>query len=369
MNKILSTPLAGRQQGYSVVELLIASVVGLIVLSGAVTVFTGNKSSQQLSSGMARIQESGRVALDILSNDIRLAGFQGCTDGSIAPKVIATQHPTINLPDGALWGSEYNGTSWSPAKIPEVSTIDALPKPGTDIIYVQHGSGRTTILATSMTGTGSPISLAVNPDQLSADDLIIISDCSTADIFRATKVNAPDSTTGAVSLEFGAGTANTSSTLSKEYAVSAGDRVSDAMRIMRFESNAYFIADSGRTNSQGDTIYSLFVLDTTAPTIGTGVELVEGVEDMQVVYGERLQNGSIRYLPASNANLNLDNVVSVQIGLLLTSTDPVANKDDGKTYMLANEKIGPPDGSETLKHSGGRLIRSAFNATIQLRNR
>ncbi len=360
--------LPKNQQGYSIIELLIASVVGLIILSGAVTVFTGNKSSQELSSGMARIQESGRVALDILSNDIRLAGFQGCTDGTVKPNVLATSAPAITLPAGALWGAEYDGSSWSPAVIPDIATIANKPKPGTDVIHVQHGSGRTTILSQSMAGTTSPISLSVNPDQLEEDDLIIISDCSTADIFRATNVSDP-ANDGSISVGFAAGAANTSSTLSKPYTITAGNRIDDAMRVMRFESNAYFIADSGRKDTRGFPIFSLFVLDTAAANIGTGVELVEGVENMQILYGERMLSDAVRYLPAGHPSLNIDNVVSIQIGLLVATTDWVTDDDDLRTYMLANQRVGPPTGNDPLQHTGGRLMRAAFNTTIQLRNR
>ena len=50
-NKLLALP--AKQRGYSVVELLVASVIGLIVLSGAVTVFTGNKSCLLYTSDAA----------------------------------------------------------------------------------------------------------------------------------------------------------------------------------------------------------------------------------------------------------------------------------------------------------------------------
>ena len=362
--------LPANQQGYSVLELMVASVIGLVVLSGAVTVFTGNKSSQELSSGMARIQESGRVALDILSNDIRLAGFQGCTDGSIAPNVLANNGPTITLPRGALWGGEYNGSSWTPAQHADLAAATVVPKDDTDVIYVQHGSGRTTILADSMIGTTGPISLALNPDQLEGGDLMIISDCSHADIFRATSVAGAAGNN--VTVNFAAGGANSSATLSNAYKISGAgaDRVSDPMRVMRFESNAYFVADSNRDTPGGQDIFSLFLLDTTTlDTPAVPVELVEGVEHMQILYGQRLPSGDIQYLTANNAALNIDDVVSVQIGLLVATTDSVTNNDDDRTYLVANERIGPPASSETLKHGGGRLMRATFNTTIQLRNR
>ncbi len=370
--KVTNRPMKSMQaqQGYSIVELMVASVVGLIILSGAVTVFTGNKASQEMSSGMARIQESGRVALDILSNDIRLTGYQGCTNGTISPSVISTVRPAVNLPMDALWGAEYNGTSWSPAEHADLSAIKNSPKPGTDIIYVQHGSGRTTLLSSSMTGLSGPITLQTNPDQLDNGDLVMISNCSNADIFRATSV--ADSTDGSstVSVGFAAGTANTQASLNAIYTIDSGGTENNPMRVMRFESNAYFVGDSTRNDKNGNTIYSLFVVDTTSPTTPfAAVELVEGVENMQILYGERMDNGSVRYVPAGSAGLNMNSVVSIQIGLLVASTDEATTDDDNRTYLIADVKVGPPSGTTSVKHEGGRALRAAFNSTIQLRNR
>jgi type IV pilus assembly protein PilW len=356
---------------------MVASVVGLFILSGAITVFTGNKTSQEMSTGLARIQENGRVALDILSNDLRLTGFQGCTNGTKVPDVISTIAPTINLPVSAMWGSEFDeNSSWTTTLHADLTDIRTVPKPGTDVIYVQHGSGRTTMLASSMTDVNGPITLVTNPDQLDDGDLIMISDCANADIFRATKVDNPASD-GTVSVEFSAASANTQSSLNHKYTVSGNPltdntvAIADPMRVMRFESNAYFVADSGREDRNGNTVYSLFVLDTASADNSPykPVELVEGVENMQIVYGERLPSGALRYLPAGSAGLNMNNVVSIQIGILVTSADDATTNEDDRTYLLADVKVGPPGSSEDVVHAGGKQMRAAFNTTIQLRNR
>ena len=139
---------------------------------------------------------------------------------------------------------------------------------------------------------------------------------------------------------------------------------------MRFESNAYFVADSQRNDNNGNDIFSLFVVDTTDETKPyTPVELVEGVENMQILYGERMANDSIRYVPAGTAGLNMNDVVSIQIGLLVASTDEITTSDDDRTYLLADVKVGPSSGNTTINHTGGRTLRAAFNTTIQLRNR
>jgi len=354
-----------KQSGYSLIELMIASVIGLVVLSGAVTIFTSNKASQSLSLGMSQVQENGRVALDIIANSIRLAGYQGCTNGIQEPVVLANTAPPIQLVSQSLWGARFDGNNWQPARPTDLDEIGNKPTPDTDVIYVKHGSGRATILSTSMlNANANPITLARNPDQIDVGDLVMISDCVGSDIFRATTVT--NDTTN-VTVGFNA-VENSQANLSRAYTVT-GNAAFDPMRVMRFESNAYFVADSGRFDSAGVSIRSLFVLDTTASPIGAPTELVEGVESLQILYGERLTNGSLRYLPADDPQLDLAQVTSVQVGLLLRSVDQITSREDSKTYLVADQEIGPASGGTVVTHTGGRYLRAAFNTTVRLRNR
>jgi len=97
--------------------------------------------------------------------------------------------------------------------------------------------------------------------------------------------------------------------------------------------------------------------------------LVEGVEKLQILYGERLLNGRTRYLPADDVNLNMNRVASVQIGLLIGSIDQIANSADTRSYQVADQIVGPPGGNTPVKHAGDRQMRAAFNTTVRLRNR
>ena len=66
----------------------------------------------------------------------------------------------------------------------------------------------------------------------------------------------------------------------------------------------------------------------------------------------------------------MNNVVSVQIGVLIATPDYVTNSNDDRTYRIAGTTIGPPgDSTADVNHAGDRRMRAAFNTTIQLRNR
>ncbi len=91
---------------------------------------------------------------------------------------------------------------------------------------------------------------------------------------------------------------------------------------------------------------------------------------MQILYGELLGDGTLRYLQADNASLNMTNVVSVHIGLLVATKERVASGDDTRTYTLAGTKVEPVGSSgATATHAKDRRMRRVFSTTIRLRNR
>ncbi|MFW6236686.1 MAG: PilW family protein, partial [Desulfovibrionales bacterium] len=67
-----------RERGASILEVVVAVVIGLLVLAGVYKIFQGNSLSYRTQEAAARIQENGRLAVELLSRDIRMAGYRGC---------------------------------------------------------------------------------------------------------------------------------------------------------------------------------------------------------------------------------------------------------------------------------------------------
>ncbi|HJP37460.1 MAG TPA: PilW family protein, partial [Gammaproteobacteria bacterium] len=91
-------------------------------------------------------------------------------------------------------------------------------------------------------------------------------------------------------------------------------------------------------------------------------EVIEGVENMQILYGEDTAgNDQIAdtYVTAA-AVADWDNVVSVRVSLLMRSVEEYGPDQDNATYDLLGTIIDPVD---------DRRRRRVFTATIQLRNR
>lgn len=64
-----------HQKGLSLVELLIAMLLGLMLIAGALQMMLSSQQIYQATDTLSRIQENGRFALNFLSKDIRMAGY------------------------------------------------------------------------------------------------------------------------------------------------------------------------------------------------------------------------------------------------------------------------------------------------------
>lgn len=70
-----------RQRGFNIVELLISLTVGLFLLAGVLSVFVSLKSTSEITTGYGELQENGRFAISLLSDDLSRQDFWGDYSG------------------------------------------------------------------------------------------------------------------------------------------------------------------------------------------------------------------------------------------------------------------------------------------------
>ncbi len=70
------------QAGLTLVELMISLSISMLLILAVGSFYIANKSSYNIEEQLARLQESGRYANYYLTQEIRNAGFQGCSDSS-----------------------------------------------------------------------------------------------------------------------------------------------------------------------------------------------------------------------------------------------------------------------------------------------
>jgi len=78
-NKIKLNQFVNAQQGLTLIELLIASMLGIFLLSVLMTAYVGIKRSYHFHEALVQIQETGRIATQLMTDDIHNAGFSGCS--------------------------------------------------------------------------------------------------------------------------------------------------------------------------------------------------------------------------------------------------------------------------------------------------
>ena len=381
----MRSPSARSVKGLSLIELMIALLIGIILLLGVVQIFSASRTAYQLSEGLARTQENGRFAMDYLQRDIRMVGHFGCVndqarlqtagvlnshlDTSVAPQLDFARSiqgfeatntgptQTVNLASPT--------TGWSPALTGQFAFLSTLnPRAGSDIILVRFLAGDgvpvTGIGATQLTVASAKWDV-LTQNGVASPALFGVADCSFADIFQATSVT---SGTGVVTATVSGLNATAVDFTGRYTASPAGPAM-----LHRADAMAYYV---GTGAGGGPALFRTRFTTTGGGAAVTTLteELVEGVENMQLLYG-RDQSSDLNALTGNTTQQDTANTLAatetewrrvnlVQVGLLVRSPDPsaaaaptVAPRALGTLFTL------PADGR----------YRSSYEATVAMRNR
>jgi type IV pilus assembly protein PilW len=329
-----------KSRGLSIVEFLISITLGVMVVTGVITIYVSNKTTFNIQEGIARIQENGRFINYYLTKEVRMAGFQGCTNQKNITLVNQVKNPSAKITSNkSIFGFEsISDTAWSPT-LP--SYLTGKVEPGTDVLAVSMVDTLAIQLKNPMAQPTSAITV-YDRTQIQQNDIIIISDCTVGDIFVA------GATSSAAAIAHGSNE-NISSALSKAYDTEAS--------IMKYTFSAFYIKDTGRTNSNGQAIRALYYQDLS----GNEIEIAEGIDDIQITYGvdNDGDNNADVYQTASavEAANNWDNVISVNTNILVSSVEQVSPQI--QPYRFNGATVTPTD----------RQLRREWNNFITLRNR
>ena len=97
-----------QQLGLSLVELMVALLLGLVLMTGIIQVFLASRQTYNTNEAMARMQENGRFALEFVSRSARLAGYAEpiFTGNSPLPILPFAEDPPTN---SSLCGQQLAG--------------------------------------------------------------------------------------------------------------------------------------------------------------------------------------------------------------------------------------------------------------------
>ncbi len=312
-----------QQNGFSLVEIMIAMLISLFLLGGVIQVYSSTRTTYQTNEGLSRLQENARFIFNRMAADIKAAGYMGCNDSndldpSGAFKVFnrltngaAVDRYNFTNPVGGLNNSGVSHTG--------VNTSDRL--------FIRRAVGGSAVdLTTPYRQGDANITLnAANPNQsydlLNTWDILALSDCEKTAIFMITAQPTP---AGVITFipgpvapitHLNSGQSNIGTLvdtvlltdLMGDYGLTQGSPAT----VYKVDTTRYDIQASGSAST-----FSLFL---------DGVEYVEDITDMEIKYGIDTTGTSDpeRFVDASDAALaaaGLNAVTSMKVTLTLQAT-------------------------------------------------
>ena len=332
-----------RARGFSLIELMIALLIGLLVVSAAGSLFISNKRTYNATETLGRIQENGRVAFELMARDVREAGGTPC----------GKNIPIANVLNGGggfdySWGDGIRGYDETQAATAVAfGTGTAQRVNGTDAIEFKS-AGSSGVTVSKHVPASATIFTNTTEHGFVAGDILLICDYSQASIFQMSGPNAGG--TLQVVHNTGNGTpGNFCKALSFPVDPACGSKPKDGKQyadnaiIAKFSSSIWYIGNNDRG---GRSLYRQ-VLN------GTPEEVTEGIQDMDVDY---LVPGDSTYTTASSvAATEWKDVTAVRINL---------NLQAAAGALSANEIRGTnADGTNAA------VISRQLSHVVTLRNR
>lgn len=344
MNKPNRHVRARCAQGFTLVELMVGLVVGMIVLAAATGAFLSVSSARREMERTDRQIENGRYAVQLLTDDISLAGYWGEFDPGVVGTPVSMAAGTSGDPcvtDNALLKlalplhvEGYDLGASAPSCVSDV-------KANTDIIVVRRAN---------TCAVGDP-----GCDAAAAGTTYVQSTLCNTELALPT-----------IAQHY-----VVSSTLA-DFTLSLRPCVAGSAALRKYVVHIYFVANN---NNAGDGIPTLKRAELGAGAFSV-VPLVEGIDNLQVEYAiDTDGNGSPNVYSADPSTyagcagaaclVNWTNVMGMKLYVLARSTDVSAGYVDTKAYPAGLKADGS---AQELGPFNDGFKRHAFTAMVRINN-
>lgn len=337
-------------RGFSLIELMIAMLLGLMVVGSATAVFLSNKQSYRSNNALSQVQEGTRIAFELIARDLRQAGLTGCGNAGRVGNVLNNgsrrdsdaDGDATNDPDDDWWANfdnavrGYDGDEDDPAV--DFGTAVAERVADTDSIQLigTSGIGYSITIHNQTTNTAA---LADATADLVAGDVVIVCDPDHAAITQITTVTATP-------LQF---THNVGTVVPGNCARGLDfptDCTTTVGNLYPFGSNAQVTRMAavdwyiGNNNQGGRSLYQMALRNNAGTASAVAQEMVRNISDLQIQYLV-----GTTYLDAEDLTAaNWTTVTAVRLTLNI-------------------------EGSELMTGTDGEPLARQFTASVTLRNR
>jgi type IV pilus assembly protein PilW len=319
-----------RQNGTTLVELMISLTLGLLVTGAALTMFISNRQTYAATENLGRMQESLRVTFELMARDLREAGGTPCARDLPIVNV-------LNTPTAAWWAqwtapmTGYGGSAAFPGAPFGNGVGERLA--GTDALEIH--SALDGVAIAEHRPDSARFKLNTADHGLDDGDIAVACDFDHAAIFQVT--SAQPGINDIVVHNTGVGTpGNASDCLAlngvcpngpvKTYAFGCflgqrqGSHCVDPRnwpaRIAKLEARRWFVANNGRG---GRSLYRTGLRTASGTPGSQAIEVAENVTGLQLGY---LLEGASDYVGAEAVS-SWANVVAIRIDLRIFSVNPV----------------------------------------------
>lgn len=289
-----------RQRGFSLVELMIALLLGTLVIAAAGGIFIANRQTFRSTDNLGRVQEGMRTSFELMARDIREAAGNPCSNALPLANVINTPGSRwwTNLQN---WGVGIRGYgSGTPFGDAAFGTGAAQRLNGTEAIEL-FATETPVRMVTAHNAAGATFTLADASHGFASGDIALVCSPRQAALFQISSV------TGNTIGHAAAGTpGNCTSNLGVPVTCGGGTSYEFSMPntvLSRLHAARWFVAN----NPAGRR--SLYQQRLTGGAV-TAQEVVEGVRNLAFTY--LLRNGN-SYVDAAGVGGAWDQVVSVRI--------------------------------------------------------
>ncbi|MGF6691052.1 type IV pilus assembly protein PilW [Metapseudomonas resinovorans] len=311
-----------HQKGLSLIELMVAILLSSLLLLGVLQMFSDSTASDRANTALARLQENGRVALDLIKQDLRRTSYQGC----VSPFRESRDNSTRTFPRDAIGA-------------PITASVEGA-NTGSDtlaIFYARPSPAQVTSIS------GGAITFITNENDLEGDNReLVLTNCIEVAIFRGNISARSDSNVALLphryTVTLAAGSPNTTG-------------FSVGSSILQMAQVTYRVQADAANNNR--------------PTLFRGNDAtVADVENMQVLYGV-CEGGQTRWVNAGGLNDTLRaRVNQLQISLVIASPDNAASGTSNQAFNIAN--LG---NNTVLAAANDQRLRRVFNTVVDMRNR
>ena len=314
--------------GFTLVELMIGMLLGLLLIGGVVALFLQSSESFRVDENVARMQDQARFALDELARDAQMAGFIAEPVSSAA----VTLDPSLAVANGCGPAGEDD---WI-IRLTDAGTGEDNMLTGLDNATGAEAAGAHECIDSAEFEEGSDV-IAI---KRMATRLLLPADLQAGRTYVQSN--------GTVGLLF------------KEPAVAPLVGVS-SMR--EYRPRIYYIRNYGLVEGDGIPTLCRKQLGSGDPAPVETDCIAQGIEDLQIEYGLDLDgDGAANQYLAGPTLAEIQNIVSVHITLLARTLTADRGYTDARTYQVGNAPAYSPN------DNFHRRIYSVTVAVHNLRN-